>query len=71
MRGLSVDYHDRVMVTCYIPNCDSVVTGVVVFRRHGPPTHGPIYTVVLDAPLIDGRCMVEAGECHLLVLAPT
>jgi hypothetical protein len=45
------------------------VTGTVVLRWHGSRRHRHVYTIVLDRPLPDGRCMIDAADHNLLILA--
>ena len=65
----TISYLERVMITNSTPSGRAAVTGTVVFRWHGPPTQRPVYTIVLDRPLPDGRCMIDAAEHNLLILA--
>jgi hypothetical protein len=67
----TISYLERVMITNCTPGGRAAMTGTVVFRWHGPPKEGAIYTVVLDRPLPDGRCMIDAAEHNLLILATT
>jgi hypothetical protein len=67
----AIRYLDRVLITQPAAYASPVITGTVVVRWNGPPDTGSIYTVVLDRPLMDGRCVIDAAEGHLLVLTTT
>jgi hypothetical protein len=56
------------MLTCHTPRGGSVITGTVIIRWNNPPRHLPIYTIILDTPLVDGRSMLDAAEHDLLVI---
>ena len=68
-QSLIISYLERVMITKCTPGGQTAVTGTVVFRWHGPPKQGATYTIVLDRPLPGGRCMIDAPERNLLILA--
>lgn len=64
-----INYLERVMITNCTRGGRAAVTGTVVFRWQGPPNQGATYTIVLDRPLPGGRCMIDAPEHNLLILA--
>ena len=67
----TITYREHVMIISCATGGGGTVTGTAVMRWHGPRGQEPIYTIVLDRPLPDGRCMIDAAEHHLLILATT
>jgi hypothetical protein len=65
----TITYREHVMIISCTANGGGAVTGTAVMRWQGPRSQGPIYTIVLDRPLPDGRCLIDAAEHHLLILA--
>ena len=62
----TVSYHDRVLIKH--AGGRGAVTGTVILRWH-VRRQGHVYTIVLDRPLPDGRCMIDAADHNLLILA--
>jgi hypothetical protein len=62
-----IGYQDRVLVTLRPASCSCLLVGAVV-RRWRVSDDSYRYTVVLDSPAEDGRCMVDASGGQLLLL---
>jgi hypothetical protein len=64
----TVPYGGSVMIVRRQHSRDVVVTGSTIMCRPDPAARGVVYTIVLDAPLSDGRCMLDARDKNLVHL---
>ena len=64
----TVPYGESVMIVRRQHSRKEVVTGSTIMCRPDPAARGVVYTIVLDAPLSDGRCMLDVRDKDLLHL---